>query len=179
MTICRGARAFFALAVDAVEGILYAVCDFDRVADEIWAEAGANRLADKEAEEEVYEPRDFLASVRCSCGVEITVPKQSFAHRVVGQCPECGAPFDVRLHASSSSPVSASAGDDHSGGSVPHPGVEPPESLILLTAKDFDDAAYAIWRYAETRDGVIRKSWYELSDKFKTTAENEINRPRR
>lgn len=38
MTICRTAREVLALAIDAIEGIFYAVCDFDRVADEMWAE---------------------------------------------------------------------------------------------------------------------------------------------
>lgn len=154
MNVCGVVRSLVDMVFDAVEAVMFA---FDDPAERVFGDA--DRLADTEAEEEVAEPADNYQLYECTQ-------------------PTCGCHEDSRYaplpHIStafpSSSPAPASAGDEHSGGSVPRSDVEPPESLILLTVKDIDDAAYAIWRHAETQDGAIRESWHQLADKFETAA---------
>lgn len=169
MSLCRLARGIMSLAFDAVEAVVF-LFDWSDPADKIWADA-CDRLADTEAEEEVTEPREMHSRTEqgpvgnCSfCGRKDFI---SAMEMFDGLCADC---VIVCISGKSSSAAPASAGDEHSGGSVPRSDVEPPESLILLTVKDIDDAAYAIWRHAETHEGAIRELWHELADKFEAAA---------
>lgn len=146
MSLCGVMRSLTALVVDAVEAVYYTVCDFDRAADEIWNGAGANTLADKEAEEEAAEPcRD------CGCrdlnGFVSSLPG---LHR-----PHC-----------SSSPASTSAGDDPPSRSVPAQDVER-EGLQTLTAHDLYDAASALrHRARHAVEPKIAADWARVAERF-------------
>lgn len=72
-------RCFAGLAVDAVEAVLW-LWPSDKAADVLWGETQADRLVEKEAEEEVAEPSKQVCvecGQECNYGCYISPPKRA------------------------------------------------------------------------------------------------------
>ena len=133
---------------------------FSKAADELWdwtcAERARQRLVEKEAEEEVFDP--------------------SWYRRVPLYRPHAFEDLPIRDESSSSACVASAghAGDEKPSGSVtnasqPSPGGVEPEGTPTLTPGDFHDAAFAARSYAMrcTTDEAAAK-WHRLASRLTT-----------
>lgn len=156
MSLCGVVRGLSRLGVDAAEALLF-LFDWSDPADELWRETCADRLADKEAEEEVAEPRtlwdQMTSEERTACLVAELDRRRARPNYVDSSIRFYSSTPPPTFTGLSSSPAPASAGDDRPPCSAPNPDVEQ-GGLPNLSHDELDLASYVIRRYAKANPAM-------------------------